>query len=973
MAGLRAVGGGEGGTAAGLVGASTPRDDSRARLVDDRAAAAVDAGSEGVYSIRKQATIYDRPNVNGIVLDKRDPGTGETIRGVEEEHDYEAWLKVSVEGQEGWTRLRDDQGNHVVMRESDDFDEVDVDEQLQIQRTASQWQRATGAAQDWDDDMVSSPGTREVQAINRRVVRRPLTSARVRMESMTNSLSEHSLADSTEVCVGARQKQIRVPRGARCIPINPVFLEHIEFAARGGIGALLAALPAFLNAEWARYPFSTFDLTFGAVAFTFVFSHSFGETSKFIFQSMAGAITAAIVPQLAINTFGHEMVPVLLFMGFYSWAVLSLPVEPFAKKFSLGLCVHYLMIYHALPPEGNIQKKTTYQVVLLGLYGCFVALFMNIYPYPRFAITNAFTGIRRCITDIQFCTRNLVEGYLDGENLQDRARTLKYFDHLTVELRSLDQSLLDAWWEPWAQGRVHKYRAVALLIHKLRTDLFGMQKALMERKRDQTHKDLMAKKTFLMRDGKFEEVMKFEETLRDLMLCSLSTLRAVVLYVAGDQEKEWSGNVTRQSKDKMRTKIQEDIAQMKVLENALKRFHHDYSQLRRELSSKTDDERLEHNKWLNVFLFNLTSYCQALMDFPENYAHGLEQAQSDKHIFLPESKMVVLSFQKRQLISAAKTSSAIVAAAFINMKFNFTNQALAPVLIAYIMGGNVAGSWAATADRVVGLISGMIFAFFFTIFSECDKYALGTGFAFVVMIAFYVRVSSRQHSYAGLVAAFVECLVMVSPCQSDTRLQLDMVEQIVISCLLVSFAEVFILPSSSSLFFRKQVADTLLDCLGVFKEVFDAHISTNLESLTTRPPKSVDDALWKNLPGSLHKMENYLAQSMMEPALWAPEMPHSAYQKLIYAVRRMNLHLILLHRALVQLHQMRKSKEHGEVIREQKLLLDELVRDGPTLPPCWLPSTFACARAGLTASRLMCTWAWASLRARVDRSSTKRT
>ena len=55
-----------------------------------------------------------------------------------------------------------------------------------------------------------------------------------------------------------------------------------------------------------------------------------------------------------------------------------------------------------------------------------------------------------------------------------------------------------------------------------------------------------------------------------------------------------------------------------------------------------------------------------------------------------------------------------------------------------------------SADRVVGLISGMIFAFFFTIFSECDKYALGTGFAFVVMVAFYVRVSSRQHSYAGV-------------------------------------------------------------------------------------------------------------------------------------------------------------------------------------------------------------------------------
>ena len=109
---------------------------------------------------------------------------------------------------------------------------------------------------------------------------------------------------------------------------------------------------------------------------------------------MTGAITAAIVPQLAINTFGDDIFAVVrtlvprhstcshlsavepdrsslalglrqtpascasliaglgcgglissqaIFMFFYSGVVLSLPVESTTKKFALGMCVEYLM------------------------------------------------------------------------------------------------------------------------------------------------------------------------------------------------------------------------------------------------------------------------------------------------------------------------------------------------------------------------------------------------------------------------------------------------------------------------------------------------------------------------------------------------------------------------------------------------------------------------------------------------------
>ena len=86
------------------------------------------------------------------------------------------------------------------------------------------------------------------------------------------------------------------------------------------------------------------------------------------------------------------------------------------------------------------------------------------------------------------------------------------------------------------------------------------------------------------------------------------------------------------------------------------------------------------------------------MDFPDDYAAGLESKQSEGNGFLPDTKMVTLHFQKRQLISAAKCSLAITAAAVVNYAF-FDSSSLAPKIVAYIMGGHIGGSWFNTANR----------------------------------------------------------------------------------------------------------------------------------------------------------------------------------------------------------------------------------------------------------------------------------
>jgi hypothetical protein len=768
------------------------------------------------------------------------------------------------------------------------------------------------------------------------VVRKPVNNRTLRQFRMSQALNTHALKDSENVCVGASVKRMHIPRFYPIFHVNAEFVVNIEWAGRGGLGVLLAALPSLLQWGWLqemRTGTFDFDPTFGAVAFVFVFSETVGQTMKHIYQAMGGALVAAIVPQLAINTFGHETVPVLLFMGFYCMFVLALPIEQLTKKFSLGMCVMYLMRRAKGSSDGlSIPKPVTYQVVLLGCFGCLCAMLVTSIPFPRTAVGQAFKGIQNCVTDIQFCTRNLVEAYISGENLQDRARTLKYFEHMVGELRNLEHNIDFAWWEqPFgSNGKKEKYKAVLLLIHKLRTDLYGMQKALMKRARDGMHRDIMEKRCFVIDPvtGQNTDSQEFHECLRDLMLTSLRTLREVVTYVAGEGEMEWMDKMSaNMSQHKMREKIEGDIKELEELRNALNRFHMDYSSIRSDFSVKADEDRVERDPYLNVFLFNLTAYAQALMDFPKDYAAGLESAQQSQHVFLPETKMVTFSFQKRQLISAFKTSVAIVTAAGLNMQF-FEYSFISPVLVAYIMGGHVGGSWANTGDRVVGLITGMLFAFFFQIFSSCETYPIGLGFMIISILSFYLQISSKNHEYVGTVAGFIQCIIMVdiSKCTTDTRTQLDVVEQIVLSCLIIGFCEL-VYWSPSALFYRKQVADTLLDANSIFKEVCDSHINVNLDALKMRQKKDVDIALWRNLPNSLHQQDRYLSDAAMEPALWLPDVPFSAYQQLTTCGRRLNLHLILLHRSLCIISKLREDKNGIDSFREQKLLFDDLVAD----------------------------------------------
>ena len=189
---------------------------------------------------------------------------------------------------------------------------------------------------------------------------------------------EHALIDSHEVCVGAAQRRTTIPRfagpGCQCLKLNVKFLADIEWAVRFGLGALLCALPAFVEHDWVKELVPGLDKAYAAVVFVFTFGFSIGETNKYIFQAMCGSVAASVVPQLAINTFGTDVPETLIFMFLYSLCVLALPIEATTKKFSLGLCIHFMMIKaqeDRLNGSLPVTRSDTYAVVLLGAAGAY--------------------------------------------------------------------------------------------------------------------------------------------------------------------------------------------------------------------------------------------------------------------------------------------------------------------------------------------------------------------------------------------------------------------------------------------------------------------------------------------------------------------------------------------------------------------------------------------------------------------------
>lgn len=723
-----------------------------------------------------------------------------------------------------------------------------------------------------------------------------------------------------------------IPRGLGCCHVNEKFLTHLEWASRFGVGALLCALPAFLTSEWitAFLPsIAAFDKSYAAVVFVFTFGYTLGETFQHVFQFACGSLAAAIVPQLAVNTFGADLVAIVLFMAAYTLAVLSLPLQPLTKKFALGLFIHHLMesyrnVYLTGDTNAKLPASTPYQVLFLGCFGAGIAIFMNLIPFPRTAIGDAFRSIQGCVNDIQHAHKYLVKAYIRGANLQDRSRTLQYFNHLTEEIRHLEISLEAAWWEPWAKTRVSKYKAVLSLCHKLRTDLFGMQKALLERKLDTHHVGIM-RMTYVSDEDpdSHNEKHTFEMSIDNLNLSCDIALREIQKYVSMDRANQKQGQAQNLTIATMTKQIEDDLngnsssnggynedGAFAKLDQAMKIFHSAYACIRHEKQrvEAPDKQRLERDEWLNIFLFSLTSFSQALVDFPGEYAKGLEIAQASRNAFMPETKTIMLNFQKRQFISAAKTSLAITGATLLNWAFFKDSAAfsMAPVIIAYIMGGHIGGSYANTSHRISGLIGGMILSYFFIIFStqkgQCNLYAIATGFGVLSMLAGFVKADSPSNSYAGIVAAFIQSRIMVKGSESCTvkaEEQLEVVQQVVLACLIVGGVELLLKPASSALFFRKQVMETLNHYNQVSKMVFKKLDPGH------RDGKNVDSTLWRVLPSMLDKQDQYLTQATFEPSMWSAPLPHTAYQQLVVCGRRLNLHLILLHRALSRVEEMR--------------------------------------------------------------------
>ena len=52
--------------------------------------------------------------------------------------------------------------------------------------------------------------------------------------------------------------------------------------------------------------------------YLFVTGRSWGETNKLIWQASVGSFTAAVAPQLAVDTFGGGWFAVALFIFFYT-------------------------------------------------------------------------------------------------------------------------------------------------------------------------------------------------------------------------------------------------------------------------------------------------------------------------------------------------------------------------------------------------------------------------------------------------------------------------------------------------------------------------------------------------------------------------------------------------------------------------------------------------------------------------------
>jgi len=594
---------------------------------------------------------------------------------------------------------------------------------------------------------------------------------------------------------------------------------------------------------------------------------------------------------------------------------------------------------------------------LLGLWGCVPALLQVILPPPFFgrrAIFEAKACADKLVLDIKLVVGLLLHGYCEGLSALDRTRLVKYFAEMERGIAHMSRALNEAWYEPGSTRQVAQLSTVLRMVYKLRAELFGMQQALTDEQaswaacasenigaKEQFHDMVMAQMRHPMTDLVRESLV--------LLTCVVSLIKStssdrfqVQLGAEGDTSPVVFGdlkhNLARQQIKNMIERHLDTIGNgepaFQETKNALQNFHVHLSNLRDETKQLERDtnieraERVEMDAALMMFLFSVTGFSQQLLDFSDEYAITMEEAQQRKSRFAADTKMVALQFQRKQLVAAVKTSFAITAAATFNAtRATFNYEATAPVLIAYLMAGHVGSSYENTVSRVLGVLVGTIMSFCVLIFAQCNVYWRTLGFVFTIFLMSFVRFTSPQASYMGLSGAVATCMVLVrdwDSCGTNTELveQYNIVRQVVLSCSLLVIAEFLIWPATGVTNLQKKISDTLTECklcfhqLSVYNAAQYGELSAEGEKVD---PKKVEMKLWDAIPAGLREQSNFLEHAKSEPTIWRTEFPASAYTRILDANIRISINMMLLRNAWRRLNNL--AKDHK--LRGGGLMMDQ--------------------------------------------------
>lgn len=718
----------------------------------------------------------------------------------------------------------------------------------------------------------------------------------------------NQMSDSHMPLVGAQRLSIPMPdvwccsscKGAR---IDPNFVYDLLWALRCAVGVLIAALPTYLAGKGNEWMSGwTLDLSYAAIMCVFVSGRTLGETLKLIWQALMGSITAAVAPQLAINTFGDGWLSVAVFVLFYTLIVLSMPMTAITKKFALGITLNYLMhsAKHSAEPPSDLEpalpSSVTYEVLVLGLWGCGAALFFVSFPYPRLATLAARDTAQSLVKDIDEVVHLLLRGYCDGQTALDRTRLVTYFAKMEHSLADMARYLDDAWYEPRSTQTCTKLGVVLKVVYKLRAELYGMQQALTEEQSKQINEE------------NFNDVMQnLRLPIHDLVEKSLDLLHEVQSLIDTTQANTFVANTAveqtsvlgmkhsaaRQSiKAEIENRLGKAGGALDATTQSLADFHYHLSKLRDTTKEHERNrniirsERIEMDDVLMMFLFSVTGFAQQLLDFPDEYAETMEDAveQSRQNkLFAADTKMVALQFQKKQLLAALKTSVCLAFATSCNAYY-FDYESTGPVIIAYVMAGHVGSSYANTVSRVLGVIVGATMSFCVLIFADCSVAWLAVMFVVIISLASFIRFTSPKASYMGLSAAVAACPILVrhwDSCDTETEIkeQYDIVRQVVFSCSLLVFFELSFRTSTGLENLQKKVSDTLTECKTAFKDMSEYNATLyggrgfddGSSSKPTDPKKMLNQihvCLWASIPGYLREQSVFLEDAKAEPTLW---------------------------------------------------------------------------------------------------------